>query len=145
MPNPGTDRTCAACPQCGNRDLRRRLRAGFLQKVILPVLGYYPWECLSCRKTWMLRVRGGRTFRRIWDEFDPEFDTPSPVTQSPEEFERALEAVGDCEPQPVHDLKLEDAGAEIAAPEHAAPEYRTPEEFERELQARIAEVSSQLY
>jgi hypothetical protein len=145
MPNPEPQRTCAACPQCGNRDLRRRVRVGLLQRFFLPACGYYPWECLSCRKTWMLRARGGRTFRRIWDEFDPEFDMPSAVTQSPEEFERALETVGDCEPHVIHDLKLEDAGAENAASEHAAPENRTPEEFERELQARIAEVSSQLY
>lgn len=48
--------------------MRRRARIGFLQNRIFPLFGYYPWECLVCRKTRMLRMRGKSSFRRIWDE-----------------------------------------------------------------------------
>ncbi len=68
LPNSVTELTSAVCPTCGNRDLHRRARTGFLQNFIFPVLGYYPWECLSCRKTRMLRMRGRRVFRPLWDD-----------------------------------------------------------------------------
>jgi hypothetical protein len=109
MPNSGKELTRAACPQCGNRDLRRRVRAGLRQKCIFPIFGYYPWECLSCRKTWMLRARGRRAFRRIWDEFDLESEAVPAVARSSELFQHTLEAPGDL--QTVHSLATENTRA----------------------------------
>jgi hypothetical protein len=82
----------------------------------------------------MLRVRGGRTFRRIWDERDPEFDAPSAVTQSPEEFERALESLGDGSFESVCEADLLDR----ATPDHAVRENTVPEN-EHALQSRAAD------
>ena len=48
--------------------MRRLARAGFLRKWILPLFGYYPWECFACRKVRLLRVRGKRVLRRLWDD-----------------------------------------------------------------------------
>ena len=35
------------CQRCFN-DLRRIERVGFLETKILPLFGYYPWECPVC-------------------------------------------------------------------------------------------------
>jgi hypothetical protein len=48
--------------------MRRLARSSFLQRYVLPLFGYYPWECFACRKTRLLRVRGKRSLRRIWDD-----------------------------------------------------------------------------
>jgi hypothetical protein len=48
--------------------MRRLARSGFFQRAILPLLGYYPWECFACRKIRFLRVRGKRVLRRLWDD-----------------------------------------------------------------------------
>jgi hypothetical protein len=56
------------CPYCGNEQMRRLARRGFLQNRVYPLLGLFPWECFACRKTRMLRRRGKPSFRRIWDE-----------------------------------------------------------------------------
>jgi hypothetical protein len=45
------------CPHCGARALYRRERRGFLQRKVLPRLGFYPWNCASCRKSALLRLR----------------------------------------------------------------------------------------
>jgi hypothetical protein len=38
--------------------MRRVTRIGFLQRVIFPWFGYYPWECGTCRKVKLFRTRG---------------------------------------------------------------------------------------
>jgi len=48
--------------------MRRLARSSFLQKYVFPLFGYYPWECFACRKIRLLRVRGKRAFKRIWDD-----------------------------------------------------------------------------
>jgi hypothetical protein len=48
--------------------MRRLARSGLFQRAILPLLGYYPWECFACRKIRFLRVRGKRVLRRLWDD-----------------------------------------------------------------------------
>ncbi|HUD56641.1 MAG TPA: hypothetical protein VMR02_15540 [Terracidiphilus sp.] len=61
--------------------MRRLARSGFFQRAILPLLGFYPWECFACRKIRYLRVRGKRVLRRIWDDdlFVPADETELPV------------------------------------------------------------------
>ena len=45
------------CPQCDGIELRRQGRVGLLQRVVLPRLGLFPWECGLCRKIFLLRQR----------------------------------------------------------------------------------------
>jgi hypothetical protein len=45
------------CPDCGMSYLRRLYRHGFMQRVIFPLIGLYPWECPICRKPIYLRKR----------------------------------------------------------------------------------------
>ena len=61
--------------------MRRLARSGFFQRAILPLFGFYPWECFACRKVRFLRVRGKRVLRRIWDDdlFIPAGETELPV------------------------------------------------------------------
>lgn len=62
------DRSVSLCPNCGNEQMRRLARRGFLQNKVYPLLGLYPWECLACRTSKMIRKRGKPSFRRLWDE-----------------------------------------------------------------------------
>jgi len=39
-------------------------RKGFLQVKILPKFGYYPWMCLNCRTSFLVRKRYRRKFLR---------------------------------------------------------------------------------
>jgi hypothetical protein len=61
--------------------MRRLARSGFFQRAILPLLGYYPWECFACRKIRFLRVRGKRVLRRLWDDdlYTPEDEAEPPA------------------------------------------------------------------
>jgi hypothetical protein len=65
---PVSEPTTCVCRVCGNPNMRRLARTGFLQRFILPWFGYYPWECFACRKTRLFRLRGKRTLKRIWDD-----------------------------------------------------------------------------
>jgi hypothetical protein len=68
--------------------MRRLARSGFLQRAILPLFGFYPWECFACRKIRYLRVRGKRVLRRIWDDdlyFPPDEAEPAACEMSAEE------------------------------------------------------------
>jgi hypothetical protein len=38
------------CPKCVNARLRRVNRAGFWERAFLSRLGFYPWECVMCRR-----------------------------------------------------------------------------------------------
>jgi hypothetical protein len=79
------EETACACTRCGSV-LRRLGRKGFLQRFIFPVFGYYPWECFACRRKWLVRTRGQRRFRRLWDDFEPECEAdavPVPLQAQP--------------------------------------------------------------
>ena len=41
--------------------MRRLSRVGFWQRQVFSRIGYYPWECATCRKTWLFPLRGKRT------------------------------------------------------------------------------------
>jgi hypothetical protein len=45
------------CPSCDGVELRRHGRIGIWQRVFLPWMGLYPWECGLCRRIYMLRQR----------------------------------------------------------------------------------------
>ncbi len=45
------------CPDCERVALRRQGRVGFLQRIVYPRLGLFPWECGLCRKIFMLGQR----------------------------------------------------------------------------------------
>ncbi len=51
------------CPSCGEPQSSRTKRRGFVQTVVLPLLGYFPWECASCRFQHLSRQRGVRRHR----------------------------------------------------------------------------------
>jgi hypothetical protein len=38
--------------------MRRIKREGILRKILLPMLGFYPWRCSYCQEEHLLRVRG---------------------------------------------------------------------------------------
>ncbi|MGA3080644.1 MAG: hypothetical protein ABSD44_04590 [Terracidiphilus sp.] len=46
------------CSKCQSHRMRRMKREGFLRKVLLPLLGFYPWRCSYCQEEHLLRVRG---------------------------------------------------------------------------------------
>jgi hypothetical protein len=48
------------CPKCKVGQLDRVRRQGFLENRILARLGYFPWECATCRKRSFIRTRGWR-------------------------------------------------------------------------------------
>lgn len=48
------------CPRCKRPLMRRKERHGFWQVSILPLLGYFPWECANCRIIKLFRDRGSR-------------------------------------------------------------------------------------
>jgi hypothetical protein len=64
--------------------MRRLARSGFFQRAILPLFGFYPWECFACRRIRYLRVRGKRVLRRIWDDdlFVPADEAELPIYQT---------------------------------------------------------------
>jgi hypothetical protein len=38
------------CSRCVEAQLRRLNRIGFWERKVLTYFGYYPWECVICRK-----------------------------------------------------------------------------------------------
>jgi hypothetical protein len=46
------------CPKCHALQARRVKQEGFIQKVILQKLGFYPWECRFCKAAFVLKKRG---------------------------------------------------------------------------------------
>jgi hypothetical protein len=49
------------CPTCPRAEMRRLNRMGFWERRVLSFFGYYPWECVICRKK---RYRRGSGTRR---------------------------------------------------------------------------------
>ncbi len=47
-----------ACIWCQSTGLRRLTRRSFLARHVFPLFGYYPWECMSCRRKCYLRSDG---------------------------------------------------------------------------------------
>jgi hypothetical protein len=52
------------CPRCKNTTFRRINRIGFLQRVVLPWLGFFPWECVMCRRRTFFHDAGHRPSER---------------------------------------------------------------------------------
>jgi len=48
-------KTC--CKHCGNAQIFRVFRQGFLQERIYPFFGFYPWKCKACGDYMMLHKR----------------------------------------------------------------------------------------
>jgi hypothetical protein len=48
------------CANCAGKECRRLNRQGFLERRVLPLMGYFPWECAVCRKKVFLRTTGRR-------------------------------------------------------------------------------------
>ena len=46
------------CANCQGKECRRLNRQGFLERRILPLVGFFPWECSLCRKKIFLRTNG---------------------------------------------------------------------------------------
>ena len=46
------------CQRCQQAEMRRLNRRGVLEKFVLSNCGYYPWECVECRKKRYLRDNG---------------------------------------------------------------------------------------
>jgi DNA-directed RNA polymerase subunit RPC12/RpoP len=51
------------CQRCGGEKVHRVFREGFLQRVVYPWFGYYPWRCTTCGYLVMLRKRHRRRSR----------------------------------------------------------------------------------
>ena len=59
------------CAQCGSTAFRRINRVRFMERVLLPWLGFYPWECAVCRRKTYRRTNGHRDMKRrpaTWNE-----------------------------------------------------------------------------
>jgi hypothetical protein len=48
------------CKECGSERLRRLNRRGWAQVRLLPILGFFPWECTLCRTRTFCRDDGHR-------------------------------------------------------------------------------------
>jgi hypothetical protein len=48
------------CHHCGAAVLRRVNRNGYLQNIVFPYFGYFPWECVMCRRLRFIRDDGHR-------------------------------------------------------------------------------------
>ena len=49
------------CSHCKNTAFRRLKRKGFLQTKVLNKLGFFPWECIMCRRLIFFRDDGRKT------------------------------------------------------------------------------------
>ncbi len=46
------------CPKCEQGELRRLNRIGFIERELLHAFGFFPWECVLCRKKSYVRDNG---------------------------------------------------------------------------------------
>jgi hypothetical protein len=56
--------------------MRRIKREGFLRKIFLPMLGFYPWRCSYCQEEHLLRERGKKAGQA--DAGKPREEAPGP-------------------------------------------------------------------
>ena len=54
------------CPACRSDHVYRAGRRGLLQTMVLPMFGFYPWQCKGCGADVMIRRRD-RPRRRMAD------------------------------------------------------------------------------
>jgi hypothetical protein len=47
-----------ACPKCREQACSRKKRLGLFQRFILPRLGWFPWQCGSCQRVFLVKERG---------------------------------------------------------------------------------------
>jgi hypothetical protein len=52
------------CNRCKGRSFRRVNREGFLQRAVYSYFGFYPWECVMCRRKVYYRDEGRRARRK---------------------------------------------------------------------------------
>lgn len=52
------------CPECGTSNITRIARSGLLRRFIYPLFGFYPWRCVRCGATSMLKWRDQPRKRR---------------------------------------------------------------------------------
>lgn len=52
------------CFKCKSTKFRRVNRMGFLQTTLLPYFGYFPWECVMCRRKTYFRDSGHKPIVR---------------------------------------------------------------------------------
>jgi DNA-directed RNA polymerase subunit RPC12/RpoP len=52
------------CPKCKFGPVSRTKREGFWEQKLYPLLGFYPWECTSCRRRLLLKARYKRPAKR---------------------------------------------------------------------------------
>ena len=52
------------CFHCKSPVMRRLNRVGFFQRVFLPWFGFYPWECVMCRRRSFYHDAGHRPSER---------------------------------------------------------------------------------
>jgi hypothetical protein len=52
------------CSKCNRPTMNRTGRKTFMERVVYPLLGKYPWTCKVCRTTELLSDRGTRRKRR---------------------------------------------------------------------------------
>jgi hypothetical protein len=45
---------------CHNTEMRRLNRIGFWERRVFSYFGYYPWECVICRKKRFLKSAGSK-------------------------------------------------------------------------------------
>jgi hypothetical protein len=46
------------CFWCRSKGFRRVNRTGFLRRHLLPLFGFFPWECMTCRRKSYFRDDG---------------------------------------------------------------------------------------
>jgi len=51
-------RNVQQCSHCGHFAMARASRHGFWQVKVLPLFGLYPWQCMTCGASALLRDRG---------------------------------------------------------------------------------------
>jgi hypothetical protein len=64
------ERLKISCPACGMDHMRRVPRSGFWQRQVFSRVGYYPWECATCRKAKYFRLREKRTIATLDNSAD---------------------------------------------------------------------------
>ena len=57
------------CANCNPPLFRRVSRATLMERTLFSWLGFYPWECISCRSRRLFRDKGRRTRKSGSAEF----------------------------------------------------------------------------